>query len=160
MQTYSLDLRQRIVAAVDQRVGTQQAVADVFGVSRRTLKKLLRQRCEQGTVAPRPHGGGYPAKLSPADRVAIARYVRTHPDAILTEIQHYVAQRRSVTVSRATIGRVVQSLNLPRKKRWWPANVIRTNALRFVSTSPHTPVHTSSLLTKPVSTAIMGLTFL
>ena len=59
MKAYSVDLRTRIVEAVDRQVGSQGEVAALFEVSRTLVKKLLRQRRETGSVGPKPHGGGH-----------------------------------------------------------------------------------------------------
>jgi transposase len=117
MRAYSLDLRQRIVDAVDRQVGSQGAVATLFGVSRTLVKKLLRQRRETGTVAPKPHGGGHEPKVTEVQRRAVRDYIlRTQNDATLAEVQRYLRTKRKVRVSRATVGRIVQKLELPRKK--------------------------------------------
>jgi hypothetical protein len=52
MKAYSLDLRTRVVEAMDRRVGTQPEVATLLGVSCTFLKTLLRQRRERGNLAP------------------------------------------------------------------------------------------------------------
>lgn len=117
MRAYSLDLRTRIVAAVDRQVGSQGAVATLFGVSRTVVKKLLRQRRETGSVAPKPHGGGHQPKVNEAQRAAVRHYIlQTQNDATLEEVQRYLRTKHEVQVSRATVGRVVQRLELPRKK--------------------------------------------
>lgn len=131
MKAYSLDLRIRVVEAVDRQVGSQGEVAGLFGVSRTFVKKLLRQRRETGEVAPRPHGGGPQPKLDEKKRERLRAYVlRTKNDASLAEVQHYVAQRFKVRVSEATVSRVLQHLDLPRKKRWWRANGMRQSGQR------------------------------
>jgi transposase len=117
MKAYSLDLRTRVVEAMDRHVGTQQAVAVLFGVSCTFLKKLLRQRRETGTLAPKPHGGGQVAKLAEAQREKVRAYIlRTQNDATVSEVHTYVATALQRQVSRATVGRVLQGLDLPRKK--------------------------------------------
>jgi transposase len=117
MRAYSVDLRARIVAAVDREVGSQGAVAQLFGVSRTFVKKLLRQRRETGSVAPKPHGGGHYPKLAGKQREVVRAYVQEQKnDASLAEVQRYVKQRLKISVSQATVSRVLQSLNLPRKK--------------------------------------------
>lgn len=117
MKAYSLDLRTRIVEAVDRQVGSQGAVATLFGVSRTFVKKLLRQRRETGQVAPKAHGGGHRPKLDGKRREALRTYIReVQDDASLAEVQAYVARRFKVVVSEATVSRVLQSLGLPRKK--------------------------------------------
>ena len=117
MKAYSVDLRTRIVDAVDRQVGSQGVVALLFGVSRTLVKKLLRQRRETGSLAPKPHGGGHQPKLAGKQREAVRSYVQEQKnDASLAEVQHYVKRRLKVNVSQATVSRVLQSLDLPRKK--------------------------------------------
>ena len=64
MAAYSLDLRKRIVEAVERQVGSKREIARLFGVHESFLYKLLRQQRERGDLAPLPPGGGVPAKLS------------------------------------------------------------------------------------------------
>ena len=54
MKAYSLDLRQKILRASDQGLGSQCAIAAFFGVSLSFVEKLLRRRRTTGDVAPRP----------------------------------------------------------------------------------------------------------
>lgn len=117
MKAYSLDLRTRIVEAVDRHVGSQGAVAALFGVSRTLVKKLLRQRREAGSVAPKPHGGGQPSKLEAKKEEAVRAYIReVKNDASLAEVQAYIARRWKVGISQATVSRLLARLGLPRKK--------------------------------------------
>lgn len=117
MKAYSLDLRTRVVEAIDRRVGTHQTVATRFGVSCTFVKKLLRQRRETGSLAPKPHSGGHAAKLTKERREQVRAYVlRTQNDATVSEVHAYVVTTLQMPVSRATVGRVLQGLDLPRKK--------------------------------------------
>ena len=117
MKTYSLDLRTRIVEAVDRHVGSQGEVAAQFGVSRTWVKKLLRQRRETGSVAAKPHGGGQPPKLDAKKEEAVRSYILdVRNDASLAEVQMYVARRWRVGLSEATVSRLLARLGLPRKK--------------------------------------------
>src|SRR5262245_7661541 len=117
MSAYSLDLRTRVVEAMDRRVGTQQEVATLFGVSCTFIKKLLRQRRETGSLAPKPHGGGQVARLGAGQREQVRAYIlQTRHDATVDEVHAYVVTTLRREASRATVGRVLQSLDLPRKK--------------------------------------------
>src|ERR1700752_2330298 len=58
MKAYSMDLRERVVAARDEGVDTREEIAERFGVSVRWIRDLLRRRRETGSIAPRPRGGG------------------------------------------------------------------------------------------------------
>jgi len=117
MKAYSLDLRTRVVEAIDRQVGTQQGVATLFGVSCTFIKKLLRQRRETGSLVPKPHGGGQVARLEEGQREQVRAYIlRTRNDATVDEVHAYVVTSLRREVSRATVGRVLQNLDLPRKK--------------------------------------------
>lgn len=117
MRAYSVDLRTRVVDAVDKQIGTQKEVARLFGVGCTFIKKLLRQRRESGTLAPKPHGGGHAPKLAEPQREMVRRYiVQEQNDATLEEVQAYVAGKLAVAVSQATVSRMLRSLDLPRKK--------------------------------------------
>ena len=117
MRAYSLDLRTRVVKAIDKQRGTQKEIAQLFGVGCTFIKKLLRQRRETGSLAPKPHGGGHVAKLDSAQGEVVRRYIlKKRNDASLEEVQAYVASQVGVEVSQATVSRVLQRLDLPRKK--------------------------------------------
>src|SRR4051794_13244962 len=58
MKAYSIDLRERVVAACDARDGTREEIAARFSVSVSWIRDLLRRRRQTGSIAPRPHGGG------------------------------------------------------------------------------------------------------
>lgn len=117
MRAYSLDLRTRVVGAVDKQIGTQTEVASLLGVGCTFSKKLLRQRRESGTLAPKPQGGGPVSKLAgPQREVVRSSSVPEQNDATLAEVQAYVASKLEVEVSQATVSRVLQSWDLPRKK--------------------------------------------
>ena len=64
METYSMDLRERVVRAVDAKEGTQAQIAQLFDVSVPWIKKLLRRRRECGNFEPLPHGGGWTPKFN------------------------------------------------------------------------------------------------
>ena len=64
MRAYSLDLRERIVRAVDQ--GYKRAdIVKLFGVPLATVKRYLKRRRETGQVARKPIPGRPPQKSAP-----------------------------------------------------------------------------------------------
>lgn len=86
MAAYSMDLRERVVAACDEGLDTRVEVAERSSVSPSRVRRLLQRRRETGSIAPRPHGGGEPpafdgeASGRPREAVAAA------PDATLREL--------------------------------------------------------------------------
>ena len=58
MRAYSMDLRERVVAACDEGLDTRAEVAERFSVSESWVRRLLQRRRETGSMAPKRHGGG------------------------------------------------------------------------------------------------------
>lgn len=112
METYSMDLRERVIRAYDQKVGTQEQVAKLFGVSARWIKKLLRRRRETGSIAPRPHGGGWTPKFSGEKLDRLKALVEQNPDATLQEL----LEQSGVDGSIMAVHRALERLGCRRKK--------------------------------------------
>jgi len=116
MKPYPLELRQRLVEAVDQKAHTIEEIADLFGVTERYVYKLLRLRRETADLAPLPHGGGARAKLDAAKLGTLAELVAEFPDATLAELRELVRRRCRVQVCVNTVWRALQRLNVTLKK--------------------------------------------
>jgi len=116
MNAYAMDLRQKILRACDQRIGSQRAIAVLFGVSQSCIEKLLRRRRATGDVAPRPHAGGRRALGDASALARLRRLVHTTPDATLAEFCEQLYAQGGVRVSVPTMARLVRQLGLPRKK--------------------------------------------
>jgi transposase len=116
MRAYSNDFRQKLVQAYEAGRGSQRALARLFGVSLSFVQELLQRYRQTGSVAPKPHGGGKPSKVAPHG----AEIVRLHteqPDASLAERCEQLAKAAHVRVSRMTMSRALERLELTRKKR-------------------------------------------
>ncbi len=74
MRPYSLDLRERIAAAVDHHDGSIRRIARIFRVSTFFIVRLLQRRCAAGTLAPEPHRGGPPPGEAKGDVTDIDRF--------------------------------------------------------------------------------------
>jgi transposase len=123
MKPYSLDLRQKILRAYDQQLGSQHTLAALFGVSQSFVEKLLRRRRTTGDIAPRPHAGGRRALCDATALAHVRHLVHEQPDATLAELCERLLAQRGLRVSVPTMGRLVIALKLPRKKsRCMPAN--------------------------------------
>lgn len=116
MSPYSLDLRKRVLDAIDQGQMTKWAVSLFFKVSPSWIRKLLQQRREEGTIGPKPHNGGRTRKLNEEVRHHLGRLVKEQPDATLAELAERLKRDRAVEVSKPTVCRALQELGLPLKK--------------------------------------------
>src|SRR3954463_14957120 len=113
MTPYSRDLRQRIVDTVKRGDGTIRQVAERFLVSLSFVTRLMHLYRSTGSVEPRPHGGGNPAVLTPADLERLRELIRKRPDATLRES----AAPLGSSCSLMTSSRALKELGLPRKKK-------------------------------------------
>ncbi len=86
MQPYSLDLRTRIVAALQQPNSRQATVAERFGVSVPFIKKLLAHERQTGSLAPKPASGGRARYLDADAQAWLVAYIGQQPDATLAEL--------------------------------------------------------------------------
>lgn len=113
MRPLSIDLRLRIVAAVDTGEQTLAELADLFCIHISTIVRLLKRFRITGSVQPKPHGGGAHPKLDARATARLLRLVSQKPDATLAELR---AQLR-VPCSLTTIFRVLRRNGITRKKK-------------------------------------------
>lgn len=117
MLPYSADLRERVLAAALKGDTTEQAVADRFGVSRSFVQKMKRLYRASGSAAPLATRRGPKPRLSDADRTALARWIQEAPGATGADLAARFAVERGVSVSRATVSRVLLAEGLRRQKK-------------------------------------------
>jgi transposase len=124
---YSLDLRERMVRAVEGGA-SRRATAAKFDVSPSCVVKLLQRWRQRGTLAPEPVSGGRRAKLADhAERVEAL--LAATPDLTIAELRTRLAAD-GIAVSPAAISRFLKACGLTRKKR------PRTPPSRSARTSP------------------------
>ncbi|UCE59724.1 MAG: transposase [Phycisphaerales bacterium] len=112
MKPYSMDLRERVVAACDAREGTREQIAERFGVSDRWIRKLLQQRRQTGSIAPLPQNPGRKPALNDRQMDRLGRLIRKRPDATLKELQ----QSLGVKISISALDRAIRALRVTLKK--------------------------------------------
>ena len=116
MKAYSLDLRQKIIDVYEQEEISQRQLAKRFRVALSFIVKLLRQYRTTGEISPKPFNGGVKLKLSPENLVVLADLIENNNDATLDELCQMLKQKIGVSISRATMGRMTQRLQLTVKK--------------------------------------------
>lgn len=116
MAAYSLDLRQRILDAVERKDKSKREIAKLFSVHESFIYKLLRQKRQLDHIAPLPHGGGATAKLTQDHVAKLAEWVACTPDASLDDLRQQMKKQARLDLSISTICRGLQALGLSRKK--------------------------------------------
>lgn len=113
MNAYPLDLRERMVDAVDRGVGSALQVARLFRVAVNTVYNLLRLRTETGSLEPRPNPGGRPPALPPPRYDELRQLLAEQPDLTLAQLR----DRLGVDCSLAALCRTLKKLGFTRKKK-------------------------------------------
>jgi transposase len=126
MKPYSNDLRRRIVEACESGKYSQGEVAELFQVSLATVKNFLRRKRETGSADALPHAGGNKPLLDEKARLFVQQALEQNNDLTLAELCQRVKTKHKKSISRPTMSRLLQALNLPRKKsRSTPASATR-----------------------------------
>jgi transposase len=116
MKPYSMDLRERVVAACDAREGTREQIAERFGVSDRWIRKLLQRLRETNSLAPLPRNPGRKRALNDRQMERLGRLIQKRPDATLRELRKSLG----VKISISALDRAVRALDVTLKKnRSW-----------------------------------------
>ena len=111
---YSVDLRARLVRAVEAGL-SRRAAAAKFEVSISCVVKLMQRWREKGTLQPDRIGG---AKRSPlaAHAARVHALLAAAPDLTIAELRGRLAAQ-GITTSRSALGRFLLAAGLTRKKR-------------------------------------------
>ena len=110
-------MRQKVLAAALRGDRTIREVAAFFGVGTSFVNKLLDLHRRGQDIAPRPHGGGYPARLLPRHERLLRSRVRQRKDATLEELRDHLAEQAGLSVSVSTVSRALIRHGLGRKKK-------------------------------------------
>src|SRR6185369_7541930 len=99
---YSVDLRERVVAAFDRAGMTEQEAAALFRVGEATVRRWKRLRRETGSVDPRPVGGGYPPRVAPEHYPVVRAILEEKPDLTDQEVAWEFHRRTGCSVRRSS----------------------------------------------------------
>lgn len=113
---YGLELRTRIVESYESGEGSVRETAERFKVSPGTVQSYLNRKRATGSLDPSPVGGGGTPLIGEREFERVREVVAAYPDATTEELADEVARRGIAAVSRATMGRVLQRLDITRKK--------------------------------------------
>ena len=97
MRAYSMDLRERVVAACDEGIDTRTEIAERFSVSESWVRRLIQRRRDTGSIAPKPHGGGQKPAFDGDGLERLGQAVAERPDATLAELRDAVGAACGIT---------------------------------------------------------------
>ncbi len=136
MNAYSKDLRLRVLDAVDRGLPREE-VANLFGVSRSTIKRYLKRRREGDSLEPKPSTGRKRRILATTEeKRALWKQLEENDEATLERHCELWERARGVRVSIATMSRAIRNkLGWTYKKRRWvpPSETKKTEVLGEVA---------------------------
>src|ERR1700694_2796108 len=113
---YSVDLRERVVAAFDRAGMTDQEAAALFRIGEATVRRWKRLKRETGQLARRPGGGGNPARVASEQYEGVRGIVGEKPHLTDREVAWESHRRTGRSVSRSAMNRVLLKLALTQQK--------------------------------------------
>ena len=120
MRGYSLDLRLKVLAAVDRGIPRKEVVR-TLGVSRPTLERYLSLRRQTGEIGPPRTPGRIPFGATIEERSALWRQLKEHDGATLERHCKLWENKQGDRVSVPTMWRAVRKLGWTKKRgRWEP----------------------------------------
>ncbi|MCA1674407.1 MAG: IS630 transposase-related protein, partial [Actinobacteria bacterium] len=114
MKQYSVDLRERLLGAIDAGLSQAEA-ARLFGVGTSTITRWRQRRAATKTLDPTPRPGRAP-RIDAAQAAALQEQVAAHTDATLAEHCALWTREHDVAVSIATMSRTIRRLGITVKK--------------------------------------------
>jgi len=127
MKAYQVEFRQKIVDTYFNEKISIAKVAQRFGVAKSFVQKIIKQWRETGDLSPRKSSGGQQLKLSQSQIIMVGDWVNEKNDITLEKIQQRLEEEENIKISLSTICRVLQSLNLSRKKK----HCMRVNVIQI-----------------------------
>ena len=114
MNAYPIELRRRVLEAVDNKLGTQQEIANIFSVSAIWIRKLLQRRRETGSIESLPRTQGRKPAFRGTNLQQLNSFVEENPDSTLQEMKEHFSDK--VNCSIVAIHNALKSLGWRYKK--------------------------------------------
>lgn len=117
MKPYSKDFRTKIIETKQKTNESIQQIAERFQVSYSFVNRLLKHYEATASVESKPHGGGKPPLLNSQQIEILSQLVEEDNNATLQQLSVRLTEKTGIKVSIPTICRLLQRLELTRKKR-------------------------------------------
>lgn len=110
------ELRERVVAGVEEGGLSWRDAAALFGVGVATVNRWMRRKRERGGVEPSPMGGRRRG-LTDEDIAQIGKIFDEKPDLTIEEAKEAFEERTGRKTSTGAVSRAIKKLGLTRKKK-------------------------------------------
>ena len=115
MKSYSLDLRERLVAG-RQKGQSAEELAKRFGVSKRSVERYWSRKQETGSVASKRRGGYRRSRLEGHDET-LRGWIDAHADLTLEQLRERLRAELGIELSVSALWYRLDRLGLSFKKK-------------------------------------------
>jgi transposase len=114
MKSYSIDLRERLVAG-RQRGQSAEELSRVFGVSKRSVERYLKRHVQEGTLAAKARGGYRRSRLEGHDAL-LHQWIEEQPDLSLEQLRERLLAQLGIAIGTTALWHRLEKLGLSYKK--------------------------------------------
>lgn len=114
MKSYSVDLRERLVAG-RQRGQSAEELSRVFGVSKRSVERYFKRHQEEGTLEAKARGGYRRSRLEEHDAL-LHQWIEEQPDLSLEQMGERLLAQLGVSIGTTALWHRLDKLGLSYKK--------------------------------------------
>ena len=118
MKPYSVDLRTRIVRALQEEGTAKSAAARLFGVSLSSVKRYARIASRGESLKPRK-GGGRPPKTDETTQKLLEEDVKERPAVAVSERRRFLEHTTGKVLSDSTVLRLLKRMGFSQKNGLW-----------------------------------------
>lgn len=114
MKSYSIDLRERLVAG-RQRGQSADELSRLFGVSKRSVERYWKRRQQDSTIEPKARGGYRRSCLEGHDEV-LRQWIDQEPDLSLLQMRERLLEQFGILIGTTALWHRLEKLELSYKK--------------------------------------------
>ena len=117
MSGISLDLRERIVEAYEQKEGSMRCIGKRFKVGKNTVLRLTKQKKETGDITAKAKGGSKPKQTTPENQILISKILLEQNDATLSDLCDLMSAETGKPISISSMHRLIENIGWTHKKK-------------------------------------------
>jgi transposase len=114
---YSIDFREKVILIYEKKRSLRKT-AELLEVSYNFVKDIVKRWKTEGTLEPRPHGGGNPPKIKDIHVPFLKEMIENQNDLTIEEMCLLFQQKFNIKVSTSTMCDSLKRLDLTRKKNF------------------------------------------
>ena len=114
MKSYSIDLRERLVAG-RQRGQSAEELSRVFGVCKRSVERYWKRQVQEGTLELKARGGYRRSRLEGHDEL-LRQWIHEQPDLSLEQLRERLLAQLGITIGTTALWHRLEKLGLSYKK--------------------------------------------